>query len=214
MRFWISSYEIYSSKRTQVASNCTQNIHQDGGWKIWEIIPLQKVRETQYLPIKSQFSWRQIFRTFIVILQLQKLCWGSVTFWWGSWSNSVPDSFQSSVSRIQLFADFLNFFIIIFKHQFSPLNTFEKRKDPDSYIWLIDPYPGSPKTCGSGSLLKSLNYTATNSNWNPGAWEKWPVTDSRDLTSREEVWADEVAAVSISEVVEDTVSVSLQKENI
>ncbi len=35
---------------------------------------------------------------------------------------------------------------------------------------------------------------------------------SRDLTSREEVWADEVAAVSISEVVEDTVSVSLQKK--
>ncbi len=54
--------------------------------------------------------------------------------------------------------------------------------------------------------------TVTNSNRNPGAREIWPAPDSRDRTSREEVWADEVAAVSISEVVEDTVSVSLQKE--
>ncbi len=54
--------------------------------------------------------------------------------------------------------------------------------------------------------------TVTNTNWNPGSRRKWHGSDGRDLTSREEVWADEVAAVSISEVVEDTVSVSLQKE--
>jgi hypothetical protein len=36
---------------------------------------------------------------------------------------------------------------------FSPLkNTFMwKGKDPDPYLWLIDPDPGGPKTCGSGS---------------------------------------------------------------
>ncbi len=55
------------------------------------------------------------------------------------------------------------------------------------------------------------NGTVTISNRNRGL-EKNAGCGERDLTSREEVWADEVAAVSISEVVEDTVSVSLQKD--
>ncbi len=45
--------------------------------------------------------------------------------------------------------------ILFFKHYFSPLNTFmRKRKDPD---------PGGPKTCGSGSptlvSFRNINYT-------------------------------------------------------
>ena len=41
------------------------------------------------------------------------------------------------------------------KHYFSPLNIFmRKGKDPDPYLWLMDPDSGGPKTCvssGSGS---------------------------------------------------------------
>jgi hypothetical protein len=39
-------------------------------------------------------------------------------------------------------------------HFFSPLNTYmRKGKEPDPYpyLWLIDPDPGGPKTCGSES---------------------------------------------------------------
>ncbi len=39
-------------------------------------------------------------------------------------------------------------------HYFSPLNTFMRKgkdPDPDPYIWLMDPDPRGPKTCGSGS---------------------------------------------------------------
>ncbi len=33
------------------------------------------------------------------------------------------------------------------KHYFSPLNTFiRKEKNPDLYLWLMDPDPGGPKT--------------------------------------------------------------------
>jgi hypothetical protein len=40
--------------------------------------------------------------------------------------------------------------ILFCRHYFSPLNTFvRKEKDPDPYIWLMDPDPGGPKTCGS-----------------------------------------------------------------
>ncbi len=40
------------------------------------------------------------------------------------------------------------------RHFFSPLNTLmRKGKDPDPYLWLLDPdpNPGGPKTCGSSS---------------------------------------------------------------
>ncbi len=36
------------------------------------------------------------------------------------------------------------------RHYFRPLNTFlRKGKDPDPHLWLMDPDPGGPKTCGS-----------------------------------------------------------------
>ncbi len=42
------------------------------------------------------------------------------------------------------------------KHNFSPLNTLLwKGKDPDPYLWLMNPHPWGPKTCGSGSGLGS-----------------------------------------------------------
>ena len=51
------------------------------------------------------------------------------------------------------------------RHYFSPLNTFmRKGKDtepePDPHLWLMDPDPGGPKTCGSGSptLQKTIYF--------------------------------------------------------
>jgi hypothetical protein len=45
---------------------------------------------------------------------------------------------------------------------FSSLNTFTRKgKDPDSYLRLIDPAPGGPKTCSSGSGSPTLVF----SNW-------------------------------------------------
>ncbi len=38
------------------------------------------------------------------------------------------------------------------RHYFSLLNTFMRKgkdTDPDPYLWLMDPDPGGPKTCGS-----------------------------------------------------------------
>ncbi len=84
-------------------------------------------------------------------------CWGSFTFWCGSWSGfepylwltdpyPTPDPTLSSVTlRIQKSVK-----ILFCKHCFSPLNTFmRKGKDPEQ----MDPYldSGGPKTCGSGS---------------------------------------------------------------
>ena len=44
--------------------------------------------------------------------------------------------------------------ILFCKHYFSPLNTFMRKgkvpdPEPDPYLWLMDPDPGGPKTCGS-----------------------------------------------------------------
>ncbi len=40
--------------------------------------------------------------------------------------------------------------ILFCKQSFSPLNIFMgKEKDPDPYLWLMDPAPWGPKTCGS-----------------------------------------------------------------
>ncbi len=52
------------------------------------------------------------------------------------------------------------------RHYFSPLNTFMRKgndPDPDPHLWLMDPDPGGPKTCGScGSgfptLFKNIVY--------------------------------------------------------
>jgi hypothetical protein len=41
--------------------------------------------------------------------------------------------------------------ILFCKHYFIPLNTFMRKKDPDPYLWLMDPDPGGPKPCGSVS---------------------------------------------------------------
>ncbi len=47
--------------------------------------------------------------------------------------------------------------ILLCKHYFSLHNTFmRKGKDPDPYLWLLDPDPRSPKTCGSGSGSPTL----------------------------------------------------------
>ncbi len=48
--------------------------------------------------------------------------------------------------------------ILFCKHYFSPINTFLRKgkdpdpeTDPDPCLWLMDPVPGGPETCGSGS---------------------------------------------------------------
>ncbi len=62
----------------------------------------------------------------------------------------------------QKFNFLLKFYVKILccKHYFSPLSTFvRKGKDPDPYLWVFDPDPGAPKTCGSGSpTLKKRKY--------------------------------------------------------
>jgi hypothetical protein len=47
-------------------------------------------------------------------------------------------------------------FILFCRYYFSPLHTFMRKKkdlkmdpEPDPYLWLMDPDPGGPKTCGS-----------------------------------------------------------------
>jgi hypothetical protein len=49
------------------------------------------------------------------------------------------------------------FLIIALRHIiFSLLNTFmRKGKDPDPYLWPMDPYPEGPKTCGSPTFTKT-----------------------------------------------------------
>ncbi len=45
------------------------------------------------------------------------------------------------------------------RHYFSLLNTFMRKgkdPDPDPYIGLMDPDPGGPETCGSGSGSPTL----------------------------------------------------------
>ncbi len=40
--------------------------------------------------------------------------------------------------------------VLFCKHYFSPLNTFlRKGKDPDPYLWLMDPDPRGPNTCNT-----------------------------------------------------------------
>jgi hypothetical protein len=64
-----------------------------------------------------------------------------------NFSNNLPAGTLSSVFK-------KNFSC---KHYFSPLNTFmRKGKDPHQYLWLIDPDPGGPKTCESGSGSPTL----------------------------------------------------------
>ncbi len=47
--------------------------------------------------------------------------------------------------------------ILFCKHYVSPLNaSMRKGKDQDPDIWLMDPDPGGPKTCGSGSGSPTL----------------------------------------------------------
>ncbi len=51
------------------------------------------------------------------------------------------------------------------KHYCRPLNIFmRKGKDPDPYLWLMDPDPGGSEKCGSGwpVLEKTLTYHAQN----------------------------------------------------
>jgi hypothetical protein len=48
------------------------------------------------------------------------------------------------------------------RHYFSPLNTFVRKgkdPDPDLYLQLMDPDPGGPKTCGSGSGSPTLFFS-------------------------------------------------------
>ncbi len=69
---------------------------------------------------------------------------------------------------------FLNYFVLcvallllllLWKSYFA--STF-MRKDPDPYIWLMDPDPGGPKTCGScgfGSPTLILSYNPLEKLW-------------------------------------------------
>ncbi len=50
--------------------------------------------------------------------------------------------------------------ILFCRHYFSPLNTSMRKgkdpePDPDPYLWLMDPDPGGPKTCGSPTLSRT-----------------------------------------------------------
>ncbi len=92
-------------------------------------------------------------------------CWRFVTFWCVSgstdsylWLTDLDLDLNLDPDPTTFFSDFKHakkyfssyFFLItsVFKHYFSPLNTFmRKEKDPDPYIWL-DPEQGGPKTCG------------------------------------------------------------------
>jgi hypothetical protein len=79
-------------------------------------------------------------------------CWGSVTFWCGSGSSDlyqVPLTYgygSGSDSFLPCFKD-------ANKKNFSPFFFFFP--NPDPYLWLMDPDPGGPKTCWSGSGSES-----------------------------------------------------------
>ncbi len=79
--------------------------------------------------------------------------------------------------------------ILFCNHYFGPLNTFMwKGKDPDPYLWLIEPDQGDPKTCGCGSptlLLDKILYKAFclakrwNTSWRRvfAVWKQKPALD-------------------------------------
>ncbi len=75
--------------------------------------------------------------------------------------------------------------ILFCKHYFSPLNIFlRKGKDPDPYLWLMDPDPGGPKTCGfsrSPTLVPWLLHNRISSLISGSAtlteWEKYFALD-------------------------------------
>ncbi len=98
-------------------------------------------------------------------------CWGSVAFWCGSGSADPyfwlmdPDP-DPTADTIPFFSDhrnitgtfslnfMLKFWVNIFcEHYFSRSTHLWERKgkEPDPYLLLMDPDPGVPKTCGSGS---------------------------------------------------------------
>ncbi len=54
---------------------------------------------------------------------------------------NLPAGTLPSVLKVEVFAKFCAK-ILFCKHYFSPLNTFmRKGKDPDPYLWLMDPDP-------------------------------------------------------------------------
>ncbi len=155
-----------------------------------------KVRILLYLLFKY-FPWNGL-----------KQCWGTVTFWsgsgsvpltYGSGSDSFLHWFYGCKKKSYFFlltcpqahhvqSEKLTFFLkfcgkmLFSRHYFSPLNTFMREgRDPDPYLWLIDPDQRGPKTCGSNSgsgsptLVEVLTWTTSI----PLSWSSTPhTTDS------------------------------------
>ncbi len=119
------------------------------------------------------WSWIRIPREIVFDLSVvYNQCWGSVTFWCGSgsipltnWSRSCSFRQWSSICQekriffLLIFLLFLRYIYVILqklfcRHYFSPLNTFmrigkDPEPEPDLHLWLMDPDPEGPKTCGS-----------------------------------------------------------------
>ena len=78
-------------------------------------------------------------------------------------SHNLPTGTLSSVLKFNFMLKFC-VKILFCKHCFSPLNTFmRKGKDPNPYLWLMDPDREGPKTCrSSGSQTLHLGYILHN----------------------------------------------------
>ncbi len=126
-----------------------------------------------------------------------KQCWRSVTFWCGSGSadpylwlmDPIPFfGYFKEVEKLIFFPYFLlwlthRHIIFSLKNLIFCYNYFRKGKDPyqeqDPYLWLMDPDPGGPKTCGSGSPTQARcvncksNKLADSERFTCHRWKAW-----------------------------------------
>ncbi len=116
-------------------------------------------------------------------------CCESMTFWGGSGSGSAdpclwlmdpdPDPAIFLTFKMPPKNWFFNtifsayYFLKVHLHHFSKIKipvVEIKDPDPDPYLWLVDPDPGGPKTCGSGgswsgsALLRFIPISSNSSN--------------------------------------------------
>ncbi len=129
-----------SNKQKKIVLKISLCWHVEGQWRKWQDPdpnrdPLVRSMDPRIrIRIHLKMSW--IRNTALLILRIQKN--------YAQVHHLQSKNFSSKIFVTMLFC----------RHYFSPLNTFlSKGKDPDPgpHLWLMDPDPGGPKTCGSGS---------------------------------------------------------------
>jgi hypothetical protein len=133
-----------------------------------------KIEDADRISNEKSRSRMRLTQVWIWICTIAfKQCWGSVTFWCGSgpltngsgsdyflqwriknyfifFHTTFPQAHHLFQTKKCNFCAKIFVEILFVRRYFSPLNTvMRKGKDPDPYLWLMDPDPGGPKTFGS-----------------------------------------------------------------